>query len=515
MPQANVSFGTVAGIRGLTYSMSRGVLPSAFTLYVVPQDNFDPGVQTLSYGTDSNQINLTGCLCGPMFIRKHWDNKWPLAAVTGFDRRWKWRFSNISGDYNRRKPDGTLDTATQQYPGQLATLLGTALGETIDVSRMPTGVYPRAKWNNQRADLALQWLCDYVCCEVVLNPLTNGVEIWPSGYGSSTPTGSTELLPKYRFVPRTNIPSRIEAHGGDSLYQNRLKMAAVAVNKSDGKQKKLDDVEYKPSGGWGTESPYSFPSQTDTATRAMEFDEVHREFRVIGQQDGSLQVPGCPTGVNSIDQYLLNDYRLDYETDLEGYTRRLSYYLDGDYYAYTDLPNNTSSMVYTGSSTLYADRRVVKLPYPLFKLTSSGAYDYAQLYLTTSYKVQDYEHNFVHVMRSGGAAGSGGTLVVRRPEVAATYNTTGNTEAQANNELDNYLTLFQQKYSNPLASEITYGGFYSGSLDGNKAQVTWTIHPAIGAETKVCEQEELDIYAVSRNERARRMALDRLVEAYA
>ncbi len=510
--QITLGFGGLQGIRGLTFSLTRGVLPSVFTLYVLPQDNLDPGVQTLTYGIDSNTINLTGCMLGPAFLRKHWDGKHPLWAVTGFDRRWKWQFSNVSGDYNRRKPDGSLDTATQKYPGELATLLGTALGESIDVSRMPTGVWPRAKWNNQRADLALQWLCNYVACEVVLNPLSNGIEIWPSGYGINTPTGLSEMHFKYRFVPRANIPSSIQAHGGDSLYQTKLQLKCVAANQ-DNSQKLLANWEGLSSSAIGTESPWSFQDISSTTNRINAYEGYMRTFRVTGQQDGSLPVPGCQTAVSAVDQYILNDYRLDFETDIEGYSRNLPYYLDGDYYAYTDLPNNASSMRFTGASTLYKDRRLVQTQFPVFKLDSSGKYQEPVFYLTTSYKVQDYGHNIVHVMRSGGVGGSGGTMIIRRPEVYATYKTTGNTEAQANNELDNYITLFQQKFSNPLASEITYAGFKNGTLDGNVCQATWVFHPAIGVETKVCEGEELDLQAISRAERARRMALDRLVEA--
>ncbi len=511
MPQARIIYGGLQGIRGLVYSMTRGVLPSAFTLFVLPQDNFDPGIQTLSFGVDSNLINLSGCAVANNFIRKHWDGQHPLWAVTGFDRRWKWRLSTISGDYNRRKPDGTIDPSTQKYPSELANLLGTALGESIDYSRMSSSVFPRAKWNNQRADLALQALCDQVCCEVVLNPVSDSVEIWPLGTGQNSATGTSEVLPKYRFVPRANIPSRIECHGGDSLYQHRLKLQSV-IDNTTGQQTKLQDNGFAV---WSTESPFSYPSITDTTRRALAFDQAHREFRVVGQADGSVQVPGCPVAVSLIDQYQLNNYRIDSETDLEGYNRKLDYYVDGDYWAYTDLPNNTSQMIYTGSSSLNTERRLVKFPYPLFKLTSSGAYDYAQLYLTTSYKVLDFTNrSAVHVMRSGGVAGSGGTLIVRRPEVFATYATASNTEAQANTELDAYVSLYQQRFISSTASEITYAGFVRGSLDGVLAQATWMIHPAIGTVTTVCENEELDTGAVDRNERARRMALDRLVEAY-
>lgn len=518
LPQINIGFGGIPGIRGMCYSMTRGVLPSVATLYVVAQDNFDPGIQTLTYGIDSNTMSLSGCSVANNYVRKHWDGKHPLMAVHLFDRRWKWRLSTISGDYNRRKADGTLDTTTQKTPADIANLLGTALGETIDTSRMPTGVFPRVKWNNQRADLSLQWLCDYVACDVVLNPISGYVEIWPLGTGQNSPTGTTEVLPKYRFVPRSNVPGRIEAHGGDSLYQTKLKLTAVAHNQN-GDQKTLANWEALSSSLTGTESPLSFPDISNTTNRTNAYEDYLRAFKIVGQQDGTLGVPNCQASISSVDQYLLNDYLLDVEKDLDGYYRQLPYYLDGDYYAYTDLPNNASSMRFTGGSRLFTDRRLVQTAFPVFKLSSSGAYQEPALYCTTSYKVRDTDYSTVHISRSVGSSGTG-TLILRRPEVFATYSTStlpgaqASTEAQASQELYNYCNIFQQRYASNMASEITYGGFFSGSLDGIIAQATWEFHPTKGVTTKVCEQEELDIYGVSRNERYRRLALDRLVEAY-
>jgi hypothetical protein len=518
MAIAQATFGPLTDIRGVCLPLTRSVSPSAFTLYVRPQDGLDVGVQTLALGTDDSALHLSGCILSTAYVRKHWDQKSPLWSLYGFDRRWRWRFYYASGDYNRRKPDGRLDTATQKSPGELATLLGTTLGETIDVSRMPTGVFPRALWSNQRADLALQQLCDYVACDVVLNPISDGVEIWPLGTGQNTPTDLTEILPKYRYVPRSNIPSRIEVHGGDSLYQTKLQLKAVARNQN-GDQKLLTNWEALSSSAIATQSPFSFPDIANTTNRENAYECYMREFRVTGQQSGALAVPNCQVAVSSIEQYILNDYLLDNEKDIEGFSRSLPYYIDGDYWAYTDLPNNTSSMRFTGGSQLFKDRRLVKTAFPVFKLSSSGAYAEPALYLTTSYKVQDTNRQTAHIVRSGNVGGAGGALVLKRPEIFATYSSStlpgsqASTEAQANQEADQYVQIFQQKFSNPMASEITYAGFVPGTLDGNVAQATWQIHPSRGIETKVCEGEELDIFSVGLNERRRRQALDRLVEA--
>lgn len=512
MAQAEVIFGSVGGVRGLTFTLSRGIYPSAFTLYVKPQNNLDVGEQTLTFGTTNIQLSLSGCILGDSFVRKHYDQKAPLWAVVGLDRRWKWKFYSISGDYNRRKPDGGIDTGTQKTPAELASLLGAALFETIDVSRMPSGVFPRVQWKNQRADLALQALCDYVSCEVVLNPITNNVEIWPLGTGQNSPTGLTEVLPKYRFFNRSNIPSRIEVHGGDSLYQHKLQLRTVLRNQN-GDQKLITNWEGLAYAAVLAQSPWAFQDISNTTNRQNAYEGYFKEFRVTGQQDGTTQVPGCPVAVTKIDQYLLNDFTLDSEKDLEGYYRPLPYYLSGDYYAYTDLPNNTSNARFTGSSRFYPDRRIVKTDYPVFKLDSNARYTEPALYLNTSYRVRDSGGRVVHVVRSGNVGGSGGALILKRPELYASYTSTGNTEAQANAEADLYVQIFSARYTDPAASEITYAGMYGGSLDGKLAQIRWDILPTLGIRTTAYENYEGDTSSLSVNERRRRLALERLVEA--
>lgn len=519
MAQALVKYGGLSDIRGACLSLARGAAPSSFTLWIKPQDGLNAGEQTLQIGNDSSSIGLTGCILSTAYVRKHWFLGHTIWSVTGFDRRWKWRLSSVSGDYNRRAANGTLDTSTQKSPAELVQVIGQALGESINTSRMPSGVFPRALWKGQRADLALQAICDYVACEIVLNPISNGVEIWPLGQGQTAPTLGSQVLPKYRYVPRSDVPGIIEVHGGPSLYQHKLQLKAVGRNYTDGRQKLLAHLEYKPSTGWETESPFSFPGVTSANNRINAFEEVYRTFRVTGQSDGSLAVPNCPVAVNSVDQYVLNDYLLDFETDLEGKARNLPCHLSGDYWAYTDLPNNTSDKRFTGRFVLDADRRTVNTDFPVFKLSSSGAINEPVLNLTTSYRVNATWGEPVHIVRSGGSSGSG-KLILHRPELFASYSSStapggvSNTEFQANNEADRYVQIFQSKYQDPTACETTYATFVPGTLDGRVCQAVWMVHPARGCETRVAENEEIaDIYAVGLNERRRRQALDRLVEA--
>lgn len=505
--QASVSFSGVSNIRQVRFPFSRGVLPSTGFIYcpATPGTLDAGGDLTFSFG--GNSFTFTDCQISSCHMLRHHDGLHPTRVIAFKDRRWRWSKKTVSGDWNRRLSDGTVDPLTRLQPSGLASQILNAMGEGgYDVSRMPTGVYPPGKWDNERADIALQRLCDYVACEVVLNPTTNLVEIWPLGTGGSTVEGVGELYPKYRHVPRAGVPSTVRVNCGPSVWQSKLALRAVARNYNTSTQYLLSTL--------GTtfienESPLSLPSVTDNNLRALGFEQYLRLFEVIGQQGGSLAVPNCPIPITSTDQYLLNDYVLETETDLYGFKHNLSYYIDGDYWPYSDTLANVTSQRYTGDSRLHKDRKCVQFPVPMIKFSSSGAYGEPTMYLTTSYRVRDVYGQVAGLYRYGSVGGSGGELVLSRPEIFSVYSTSTtpgaqtNTESQAIAEADLYVQMFLQKYANPIASEITYPGLLSGSLDGNIAQITWEYSVNYLPRTIVCEGEELDISAPSSAERRR------------
>jgi hypothetical protein len=518
-PSARVTFGGFGSsgtlpLRGCVFPLSRGTLPSAMTLYTlpVPDLNIGDGTLTLSYG--GFPCTFTGCAVASAHIRRHSDGKWPTWAITALDRRYRWAGRVISGDFNRRAADGTVDMSTARTPADLAGLCLNALGEGgFDVSRMPTGVWPRFKFQHAEARHVLAWLCNYVACEVCLNPLTDAVEIWPLGSGAGTSAG-LGLTPKYRFCPRAYVPASITATSGDVLFQSKLRLKNVTINPNTGQQALLANSSYKPSGGWANESPFSFPGISDATNRRNAFQEVYRLYALEGQQDGSLPIPGFSFPVTSTDQYLLHDHRLQAETDLHGFKRRLPAYVEGDYWAYTDLPVNGSNLRYTGKFTLDTERRTVEFARPVFKLSSSGAYEEPTLYLVTSYRARTQAGVVAGLFASGSVGGTGGILLLKRPEVFAVFDQIAgsNTQAQAMAELQAYVRCFQQKFANPWASEMTYPGLLPRTLDGNLAQVTWRWFVNREATTTVCEHEELDVGAVDAHERRRRQQLAQLAE---
>lgn len=499
-----IDFGGLPGIRGMTGTFTRGVAPSTFTLYCRPQSIPDGGTATLLFGQSGNLVEFRDCAITKSYVRQ-WTGMHPTMAVNVQDRRWRWKFTAVNGHFNTRMPDGLVDQATVKQPGELAAYILQSMGETnFNTSFMPTGVYPPADWVNKRGDLALQELCDYVACEVVLNWATNGIEIWPLGVGNTTEPIQTA---KVRHVPRTNVPSEVQVRCGPSRWQTALKLRPVMRNASTPQQRLINNVEFKPEGGWERQSPFSFQSITNQFHRALCFGELWRNYRVVGQADGSIQPPFCNQPISSVDQYILEDNLIESEIDLEGYRRQMPYYIGGEFWAYTDLPVNSQSMYYSGPATLYKDRRLVVFPIPVHGFNSSGQPTEPTLYLFTSYKLEATNGELVHLRSFDSLGGSGGPLILNRPEIFSIYNTASipgsqtNTEQQALFEASNYVQIFKRKYQNPNASETTFPGFVPGFLDGNICSITWNLSGYTTPWTKACEHEELD--AFNPNKRAR------------
>lgn len=501
-----IDFGGLPRIRGLHGSLTRGVSPSIFTLYHAPFSIPDGGTGTLTFGTGDNVISFSDCAIAGSFVRQY-SGLQPVQATHIADRRWKWKHTVVSGTFNVRTSEGTVDPATKQEPGELAAYILRAMGETsYNTSQMPTGVYPPATWNNKRGDLALKDLCDYVACVPVLNPSSNVIEIWPLGTGEGSGEGQ---LGKTRHVPRTRVPGLIECRTGPVRWQTRLKLRPVSRNASFPQQKHIDEIEYKPQGGWQLQSPFTFQSLTNTLHRAIAFATIWREYRVTGQADGSLLPPFCNQQINSVNQYVLDDYLIETETDVLGYKKPMPYYIGGSYWPYTDLPENCDpEQYYNGEATLYKDRLMVTFPVPVHGFNASGQPVEPTLYLFTSYRVKTIDGEFIYLFRSNTTGSqTGGKLILERPEIFAIFNTAGvpgsaqDTSQQAFQEADNYVNIFLRKYQNPNASEVTVPGFVPGLLNGNLAQLTWNLTGNTTPWTKGCEQEELDPFSPGELER--------------
>lgn len=510
MATTNVTFPGLASILRGEIIITRGITPSAAVLLCVPEDGvtLSPGALTFNC---NGSVEFPDCLPLTNTLRKiKLGGGWAWALVI-LDHRWRWASGSISGEYNRRLPNGAVDPDTQMTPSELADLCLEEMGEAgYDTSEMPSNVYPYVLWDNLNPGLALKQVCEAVACEVCGGEIAS-VFVQPLGTGQDLPSGGNPLHPPATMT-RPNQPTRLVLYGGNNVYCHKLKASAVGLE-SDGTTKLINNLSYKPSGGWPAELPGVF-GNLSTTNQALAQGRVWQWYDVVGQSDGSLAVPGSNTAVSSIDQYAFLDTRLDQDTDLSGVKRPRAPQVTGTFWDYTDEAVNTSAdTLYQGDFTWDAARGRVCFPVPIFSLTSSQTVQEPTINVLVSYHVKDFDGNPERLVRVRQIGGQGGDFIISRPELFDTVNQTiaaGVGSAEAEKTLD----LWEQAFDQDVLADVSYAGLMDVLPSGIIAQVTIT-GSSIGDEgwtTRVCRLEEMNPEAPSEKERKRRELLQLLDE---
>jgi len=472
-------------------TVNRGTQPGRFLVRTLPQSLLTTGSGTLALTFGGAQVQFADCAPDKPYMRSRSGRaqRWSILLL---DRRRKWSQATVSGEYNVRKPDGTVDEETKKTPAELASLCGTAISENLDTSRLPSNVFPYVNWNATPVSEALDTLCRYVACEVCWQA-DDTFAIWHLGQGPEIPNNGQNIYPSNAILPATK-PSKLTLIGGPTVYQSALSLAAVG-QETDGTMKFLADLEYKPDDGWESEFPFSFPSLEDEEKDAA-IGSVLRLFRVAGQAGGGLSVPGCDESVTKIKQYVLLDKLLDSAKDLDDVERTLPAFVSGTFWNYADVAEDAENQRYHGEFQILADKRCVLFPQPMFAVLDSADFNAPDLELTTSYQVLTEDGALVRLKRERTLGGDGGEVTLHRPEVFATIKTgdeSNDTTAQAEAEADAYLDLFEAQYDQPVG-EMLYAGVVPVSLTGKVAQVTYRVAVGRPCTTQVGRMAEFDVY---------------------
>jgi len=172
-----------------------------------------------------------------------------------YDRRWRWKYGEIAGWYNRRKADDseTILTGTEKTPQELAILLFTAMGEatnTVSVTNLPNDARPEVKWDRYTnpAEELLR-LCSSLGCRIVPNWSLNKFAIYQDGQGFPLPINDNIMQPSVGLSTAI-APSSIYVDSAPIWYDRRFELAPVALD-VDGKYKEFDDpdLSYRISSG--------------------------------------------------------------------------------------------------------------------------------------------------------------------------------------------------------------------------------------------------------------------------
>lgn len=511
-PTSTAAFPGIDTMYGVEITVSRGVTPAVALVSMLPQDHLAlaPGPLTLQAGSQS----VTFPDCAPVLPSLRMAPggaglRWTMLVK---DHRWRWEHGSISGEWNRRLPNGTVDLATMRTPASLAAMCLNAMGEfSFDTSQMPEGVFPYVLWNGINPALALQALCDKVGC-VITGGEFAFVTIHRRGQGQDLPPGGDPIHEPYRFAAPAK-PRTLVVQGGPFICQSKLELIPVG-REVNGDVLPIDELSYTP--GWEDEHPWIFASVTNAQDLAATGDSVLRWYRPVGQAGGGMQVPGAIANVTSISQLLpLGNRLLDTGEDPDGMERNLPAFVEGEFFPYSDAIDDTDEGTrYIGPWELVSDNGLVIFPVPVFSLDEDGVVIMPLLYLTTTYRVRlTNGQGYASLQRQALLGGSAGDLVLHRPELFASFKQeyspgsptspggVTSTLPQAIAEADAYLAIFAGVFTGREIDDREYAGIEPVVLDGHRAQYRIKLAAHLPPTTRASTVLEFDIYAPPEQER--------------
>ncbi len=220
-----------------------GVTPSVCCVVATPLED------TLTHGTlifeedDFPKVTFQDCAVFRSIADSSHVRRGIRMKLDIMDRRWKWRYTTISGRYNQRGPAGYMIDEVKKTYEELITLLLDALGETGYLLTLPASLPdPQpVDWSDARPDLELASLVEQIGCLVHLGQ-DNLVHIVPVGDGPEHPEEESSLIPNVDFTP-LHYPETVEVICGPTVYQQAVALEAVGLDQ-DGNIKPLKELSY-------------------------------------------------------------------------------------------------------------------------------------------------------------------------------------------------------------------------------------------------------------------------------
>lgn len=493
MPDAFAEFCNQRRGYGFSYTLSLGT---------------EPGTATVTAPPDFGRIQPVGPLDvywqGRRFFRlldARLDNQGapasstatPLVQWTIQDRRWKWQFGKtLDGDYNREEKDGKL--VREKSPRELAKLCFNALGENdVDVSALPTGPRPPTRWIAASPKQELDRICASYNCAPAYSPFTNKAYLVKLGKGRAAPNDPFKSRSD-SFVNRPR-PDAIRIIGGDSLFQSALRVDEWLALEVDGTYVEMDQVSYKPAGGWETVWPLNMAAlnttYTDKATgetlyhRDLAQRSIWRVARISGQVAGGFSpdvLKGTifePQSIADLGPFTGTVLEKDPLTGerMDAYARGV--FLD-QRVAQRNCPAKTR---WPGSVQIDSEKRIVIFDRPCFKVSILNKFVPTTMELIAAYEVShegipvrfDMGRDTTQQMYNSGELREHHREIVREV-IEKTASATGqksdnlkDCEKQAKYYLDEIADQFDVR--DGVAAE--YAGLEKFSLDGKLRSVTW------------------------------------------
>lgn len=402
----------------------------------------------------------------------------------------------VDGRYNLSTADGGLDPDTEKSPKELAGILREKIGGILDGrDALMDLVRPEIQWDAANPLDELEKLCSEMTCVLCYTP-GFGFKIHLRG----TTTGEPGVQYRLSEQPTATVlkkPEKFVLLGGREEVQAQFELEAVGLD-TDGALKPLDELSYKPAGGWGADLFY-LCSITDDETRRIAEETVYRWYRIkepISVYAGVM--PDVPewmrTQLNETAwkrKWLLPLLDKLVETvDYDGKKQTRKSEVLGEF-APQDTVENVVIVdgwrwprVDIGYS-LEKDTGLVKFSRPVVKYTA-GNPGAAALYLKCTFQADRYRYEEDY-------GGDYGKRVLYHDDIVFQRILAGvapNWE-RALNQAVYYLNAAKAEYEPSESDSITCQGLFPIYLDGQIRQITWSVGTA-GATTRFSKNTEHD-----------------------
>jgi hypothetical protein len=517
-PQGLLTFPGLQQILSWSYTLSHGITPGVAQVEIAPQLGVPAEIGPMVITFDDVELVFPGCVLDSANIRR--DGAGMVVSLAILDRRWTWRFGQISGRYNLRQKNGKLDPATEQAPQDLATLLLVEMGESeFDVSGLPNESRPEIDWDHAHPAQELARLAEQLGCRVVLD-LDSRVSLAPAGFGADLPDTQTQRTVNFGIDPPTR-PDSLLLVGAPTRFQSRFRLEAVGLEQT-GEIEPIDNLSYKPAGGWQNEPWFGFPNVADADDRALARQTVYRWYRIKctapSTDAGDFEIAGYDGPVEDLWQLLpLERGLVETFTDVDSIERPRPPEIAGIYWDRSlDGKNIPERRRWPGRFSIDAGRGIVRFAEPVLQVSSDsgGGFIEAELYLTVAHGVKDVVtlqevRETVERVLPGEPIGTG-PKVLRRDDLGRTVvtkyddnnNPTGTTDnadsfdAEAEETLDAAEAAFQTLET----GQVEYAGVVPISPDGAIQQVEWRGGTA-GCVTRASRNSEFSLVVPPWHER--------------
>ena len=98
LPQGLAHFPGIDQLLSASITLGHGISPSSAKLQIAPQVNFAAETGTLSFEYDGTTVAFPDCKVDRSSMDRN--ERGEVVQLSILDRRWKWRFGQISGKYN-------------------------------------------------------------------------------------------------------------------------------------------------------------------------------------------------------------------------------------------------------------------------------------------------------------------------------------------------------------------------------------------------------------------------------